>query len=234
VTLRTVTLRTVTMRTLTLRTLTLRRARPRAVAPRTPAVRATAGLVAALAITACTPGQVGAAAIVGEERIGVDELQRITEAVAASPVAQGAEPGELQRAVLRELILAEVVEAVGAEHGVTVTQAQVDALLEADPTLQQLPADFRTTIARSGALATAVVTELVPGSADDPGLQDQRQQAFGQALAEQSAELGVEVNPRYGRWEPRALQIDPLPSGGLAEPVGEPAEGELPPDPGQG
>jgi parvulin-like peptidyl-prolyl isomerase len=93
-----------------------------------------AGL-AVLVLSGCGSGQVrpGAAALVGEQRITVDTLQRVVERGLADPQAEeavGADRSGFQRQVLARLVNREVLREAAAREGVTVDDGDVDAQLE--------------------------------------------------------------------------------------------------------
>ena len=100
---------------------------------RTPRRLALAAGAALLLLTGCGDnGQArpGAAAVVGETSISVDELGGIVERGLADPQAEselGADRAQFQRQALSRLINAEVLEQVAADNGVTVTDGDVDA-----------------------------------------------------------------------------------------------------------
>jgi parvulin-like peptidyl-prolyl isomerase len=70
-------------------------------------------------------------------------------------------------------------------------------------------------------------------------LQEQRADATGTLLRDVAGDLGITVNPRFGRWDPETGSIEAVedpngvttsaPEGGEEPPAEEPAEGEQPP-----
>ena len=70
-------------------------------------------------------------------------------------------------------------------------------------------------------------------------LQEQRAEATGALLRDVAGDLGITVNPRFGRWDPETGSIEAVedpngvttsaPDGGEEPPAEEPAEGEQPP-----
>ena len=94
---------------------------------------AAAGL-AALLLSGCGGAQTraGAAAVVGEERISVEELEQVVDRGLQDPQAQeqfGAERADYQRQVLDRLVRAQLLERAIDELGVEVTQGDVDEQL---------------------------------------------------------------------------------------------------------
>ena len=99
---------------------------------RTPRRLALTGGLALLLLTGCGDGEVrpGAAAVVGEQRIAVEELQQIADRGLADPAAKqqlGSDVPGFQRTVLTRLIERELLEVAAAAEGVTVTDGDVAA-----------------------------------------------------------------------------------------------------------
>ncbi|MFP5220369.1 MAG: peptidylprolyl isomerase, partial [Actinomycetes bacterium] len=91
---------------------------------------AVAGL-AVLLLAGCgdAAAQPGAAAVVGDQTIDIDELRGFVDRGLADPQAQEQFPdrAEYQRQVLNRMVRAELLEVAAAENDVTVTQGDVDA-----------------------------------------------------------------------------------------------------------
>lgn len=198
-----------------------------------------AGLVltTGLGLSACSPKQVGAAALVGDQRIPVSELQaasrELTEAKggtsSTAPEGAGGDsgPGADQRTVLNRLIVSDLMERVAEEEGVRVSDGDVDALdgqferlLGADRLRQELigvgvPPGARREFLRFQALRLAIGRKLAPGSGQQA--QSRQVQAADQRLTRAASEVPVEVNPRYGRWVPEQVQVEGAVSGGLSK-----------------
>ncbi|MEV4057560.1 SurA N-terminal domain-containing protein [Amycolatopsis sp. NPDC049688] len=111
--------------------------------------RALVGVVAgALLLAGCGsgPSQVGAAAVIGDHTISIDQVQDlITKAVREQPYAQKL-AGEhkldvVGRAVVSQLVLHELVTRAAEKQGITPNYAQIDAQLAKDPLNGQVPAD---------------------------------------------------------------------------------------------
>lgn len=182
-------------------------------------VSAAALLVAAPLLTGCsTEANPGAAAVVGDERISVSEVQAqvadIREAQRALPNGDDvvSATGSLSRETVNFLIYLEVVERAAADHGVEVSRSAVqqlradaelasggaDALRESalmppqgmPMTDPQIDAVFRSQLLIEG-LSEAV------GAGPDP----ESQQRVVQALTDAAESAGVQVNPRYGEWD---------------------------------
>lgn len=191
-------------------------------------------IVASLTLTGCDAEQVGAAAVVGGSRITVEQVQAGVEDL--RKVNREVPADEAHRRVLGELIRARVVEEAAARRGVSVEPGEVrrliDSLVQNLGGQQQFEAALAATEndqlvgpasaqawARRQVLAREIARSLVPGKDTDPAVQQRRATEFQRFASEVAADLHIEVNPRYGRWDPDT-GIAPLPSGGLAKPAG--------------
>lgn len=174
--------------------------------------------VAVIGLVACDTDQVGAAAVVDDERITVGELQ---DEVLAFHELAGTEPTgdqtELQRQYLSSAISHMIVEEVGQDVGVSVSQAEIDqfiadefSALNPEGDINQLIVDNRLT--EEGFRRAIHDSIMFNKIADEVGGNDQARQRY-QAVAE---EMAIEVNPRYGSWEGLQLQAD---SGSISEPA---------------
>jgi parvulin-like peptidyl-prolyl isomerase len=93
-----------------------------------------AGAALCLTVSACSPAHPGAAAVVGNTRISVSELQAAVARTEADPAALSvASPNgdvtALQRSVLTHLISYALVDATAKQKNVTATPGDVDTLL---------------------------------------------------------------------------------------------------------
>jgi hypothetical protein len=205
-------------------TRTTRRVRPR---------RAALALTAAvLALTGCSPERLGAAAVINDETVTTDELQ--TAARAYLEVVPGADPADVQLAILQRAIVSEVIDEAARQVGVGVREGRVaaerDDLLPSvggrDGLIRTLAQSQQPTILAPGdvdrwikdrllfnAIAAEISgRELAP---DDPATQQALNEA-NRLLSRTSRSMDIEVSPRYGRWDPES-GITPLVSGGLAK-----------------
>ncbi|WP_176728613.1 SurA N-terminal domain-containing protein [Planobispora rosea] len=186
-------------------------------------VRVTLAVVAAgVALTACSPSQAGAAAIVGDQRISVSELSADAKEYEAAmdkagiSAAQLQLPGSVPQALLESKVFISQLNQLGARNGITVTPAEIEALLA--QALQQQQGMTLDQLAVSATVAPSELRELVRASVIQQKLmakfgagQDQAsQQAANQKLA-QEAQKAVPVtrSPRYGEPNPQG--------GGLVE-----------------
>jgi len=182
-------------------------------------VAALLGVVAAVSLAACDTDQIGAAAVVGDDRITVAELQEEVRELAESLPDSTGPTGDqsiAQRAILERLIRSDLLAAVAADEGVEVSEADVDAFIE-DQVVPQAPdGDLGPLLAQNN-LTEASLEEYVRDqlAADQLIQRLGGQEALIAALTDKADEIGVTVNPRYGTWNGIALEQS---SGSISEP----------------
>lgn len=177
-------------------------------------------VLAAVALSGCAAGAAhpGAAAVVGDQRIAVATLQSDVTAyrTALAGSAGASEPASVPAQTLQWLVLAQVVQQTVADHGLTVTEGQV----------QQAEASDAAQAGGAQALQSAFVSQLAlaPSSMEmfyrmrageiallaQAGVDPSSSQAGAklQAILTSSADrLGVQVNPRYGVWNAGKLAL---------------------------
>jgi hypothetical protein len=175
-------------------------------------------VVLAITVVVSGCGSTGTAARVGDETIMIGDLQSQVVEFSDSldePLATGGDLSSFQRELLtreiNHLLLAELAE----REGVEVSEAEVDGLLdelaaqaEAQGGLDALRAQFGYTDEglRRAALDELRLRQLEPVVGDIPT-----------ALTGLSAEIGVEVNPRYGSWDGSSLEPG---TGSISVPAG--------------
>jgi hypothetical protein len=174
----------------------------------------------ALLLTGCS--QVGAAATVGDTKITQATVQGSIDSILAERAKVDVtqmqlETGEaLNRSQLRFHLLSQLLRALGEELKIEVTKAEIDtrraSILEQVGGKESLPSalvsagiapeDLDTYIEAisfsekiSQALVAAGVTE------DQVGTEIQK------LVVAKSKEIGVTVNPRYGKWNPDTADI---------------------------
>jgi hypothetical protein len=188
---------------------------------------AVAALLAAVALTACSPDQLGAAAIVDGKAINTDSLQ--SSARAYLTIVPNADKSQLQQRILERMILSRVIAKAARENHVSVSTGTVAA---------QRKTFYKTTKNLRGlvvALASQQSPIIIPPGYIDQWVRDQLlvhkivvklagsdDPASAAATARGSSTLSVtaktmkiEVNPRYGTWNPNR-GIEAQVSGGLA------------------
>ncbi|MET9378406.1 SurA N-terminal domain-containing protein [Streptomyces sp. NPDC003035] len=179
-------------------------------------------LAAAPLLTACGgEAHPGAAAVVGGERIEVSSLQAqvrdVRTAQQASPQAaqliQGT--GDLSREKLNVMIFDKVVDKVAADHGITATRGEIqkaraefteqsggETQLAAMLLQQQgVAPDQIDVVVRRTVLMNKIAAKL--GVANTP----EGQQKLTEVFAEASRALDIDVNPRFGAWDDKKIQL---------------------------
>jgi hypothetical protein len=156
---------------------------------RTRAVRtAAAGLVTALAVGACAPGESGAAAVVGDRRITTAQLSAAVAGIKRGNPQLGSNGG-LDRSVLFFMIISPYVLRAAEVKGVGVSDAQAAKLLQrdADPDPGAVLV-LRTYLALQALQGAKGTTEL-------------------QQVQQDVAAAKPRLNPRYGRFDTKELTV---------------------------
>jgi len=175
---------------------------------------------AALLVTGCGSVQAGVAAEVGSERIAVSYVdEQAEEFLALAAEQSGGRPftddeiARLRSLILQELIVHELLRDVAERHDISASEAEVAKAAQAmrsNPSVAP-PPGMVDIIAYSDTLENKIGQKL-------GGERLQRE------LTAAADRLGVEVNPRFGRWTPRGLE----PGGSLVSPLPQPEIGGLP------
>jgi hypothetical protein len=183
-------------------------------------VGAAIAIVAVLALSACSGQTAGSAAIVGDTRI-TDET--ISAEVENLLTAQGkslddASPSMMATALGRA-VTTELVDQVATKEGVTVNAGEIDAVLDAYGEqagglaefekyllTQDVAPDQITSIIRLNIQVEKLGLKLAPNESPD-----MQSLAVFQIVGKYSEEVGVEISPRYGSWDPANLTIGPPP-----------------------
>jgi hypothetical protein len=193
-------------------------------------VVAAAALLAVTSLTSCRADQVGTAAIVDGEPISVHELQDQTESYLEAVPSGNA--GDAQHAILLQMIVATLVEKAADSAGVTVSEGEVAA--QRDQALDSVrePAAAAKVSERaylSRQLAESQTAAVVPPDQLDQFIRTQLlasklgesdPNAANEAITAAAGKAKIEINPRYGRWDPDQ-GLAPLVSGGLSKTVEE-------------
>ncbi|MBB5962734.1 SurA N-terminal domain-containing protein [Planomonospora venezuelensis] len=174
-------------------------------------------MAAGAALTACSPLQAGAAAIVGDQRISTSELSADVREYEKVMTEAGVSAGQLQlqgsipQALLGSKIFISQLDQLGARDGVAVTPAEIEALIA--QVLQQQQGATKEQLAINNAVPPSELNALVRASIVQQKLmakygagQDQAsQQAAAQKLAQEAqAAFPITRNPRYGEPNPQA------------------------------
>jgi SurA N-terminal domain len=194
------------------------------VSPSRRAVAAVLCMLATVPLAACNTEQIGAAAVVGEERISVAELQEQVRDLGES-LPDGAATGDqsvVQHEILQRMIRSELIAAVARDEGVEVSEAEVDAFIEEQIRPQAPDGDLGPLLAQNNltedSLRTSVRDQLV---ATELIARLGGERELIERLTEKADELGVEVSPRYGRWDGIVLEQS---SGSISTPESAPTE----------
>ncbi|MBC9227695.1 hypothetical protein GL325_15305 [Aeromicrobium sp. 636] len=182
--------------------------------------------LAALLLAGCGPVHPGAAAVVGDTRIPMSDVDDVASVycVASKQQAQQGGAGSVDSAALRrqslaDLLVGEIADQIAQERDLTI---EVPALTAEDKAqLEQMFGDQVDEAVklvernqRTSAIALELGREAAPAGTDE----EQLVQAGQQLLAQQIAEFDVSVDPRFGLDE-TIQQVSE--SGSLSVPGGE-------------
>jgi hypothetical protein len=191
-------------------------------------VVAVVALLASVSLAACSPEQPRAAAIVDGDVISTDTLQ--TSARAYLAIVPNADRTQVQQRILERMILSRVIAKVAHDNQITVSTGNVAkqrdqlfqttknrrglvAALAQQQTAVIVPPGYIDQWVRDQLIFRQVVTKLA--GSDDPSSAAASSRATG-ALAATGKKMKIEINPRYGTWNPNR-GIEALLSGGLAK-----------------
>ena len=194
--------------------------------------RTAAALSLALAVTAglagCSEERLGSAAVIDGTSISTDELQQATQGYLK--VVPGADAGEAQRRILERMILSRVIDEAARKQGVhasagAVAKQRDDVLastggrkgLVEQLANQQQPVVLAPSYIDRWFKDRVLYTRLARSYADggDPTSGENLTRTSAALLAA-GRSMDIEVNPRYGTWNPRR-GVSPLVSGGLSQ-----------------
>jgi SurA N-terminal domain len=187
-----------------------------------------AALLATVSLAACSPDQLGSAAIVDGTTISADSLQSHARAYLA--IVPNADRATVQQHILEEMIFSSIIKKAADANDVHVSQGAV---------AKQLAVFYKQTKNRRGLVAALAAEQspvIVPPGYVDSWLHDQllyhklvvklagggdattaeASTRGSNALSAAAKSMKVVVNPRYGTWDPKTGSIDALVSGGLA------------------
>jgi len=205
------------------------------------AVLGAVGLGACAVLAACSPVQVGSAAIVGDQRITVSSLdtQVSNLKTAAKPYASTMQltTADYPAAVLSWLIRFEVMDQVAASNGITVTKAQSQAALSS---LAPLAAQNGLSSASQLLIENGVPPQLFPqvgrwdaqetayglkvNGGKEPTSQDEADKvtnAVNKAQCTAAKSLNIQVSPQFGRLDYTRFSVVPA-ADTLSRPAGTP------------
>jgi hypothetical protein len=194
-------------------------------------------LAAGTALAACGPLKPGAAAVIGHDRITVATLDSAVsrwkkelpahpdaQQIVASSGQQGQrvpfDPSSPRRSALYQLIEMRAWQQMAHEKGITVTQGQVDAFiaskggrggLDSYVLAEGLPTSYDDAFARS-LLVQQLMLQRYGVNPDQPATQ-QTQAQVQKLLADYAGakkRLGITVNPRFGTFDDKTMQLGPV------------------------
>ena len=189
---------------------------------------AVVALLATVSLAACAPDQLGSAAVIDGTTISADSLQSSARAYLA--IVPNGDRAQVQQHILEEMIYSKIIAKAAKKNDVHVSIGAVQ---------KQLEVFFKQTKDRRGvvsALGGQQPPVIVPPGYVDQWLRDQllyhklvvklagggdattvEASARGsKALSSAAESMKIEVNPRYGTWNPKTGSINALVSGGLA------------------
>jgi SurA N-terminal domain len=200
--------------------------------PRIPIKLAAAALVAGVAVAACGPVKMGAAAIVGSQRISTTSLaQEVSdlnnEYQANKNQIQLQYPvSEMPQQVLAWLVRFQVRDQLAQRERITVTQTQVQQALAAitaqisqsgsSATLPEvavangLPPDLLSTLGRYQAIQTTLLNRLDGGKLPTGTAAQQALEAkFNGSQCRAAKSLDIQINPQFGTLDYSSFAIVP-------------------------
>jgi hypothetical protein len=205
-----------------------------------------AGFGACAVLAACSPVKVGAAAIVGDQRITVSALDTQVSNLQAAAKPYGSEiqltAAEMPNAVLSWLIRFAIQDEANSSAGITVTQKQVQqgiasinaqaaqaasqeglnspqaALVNAGISPQMLPA-----LGRYEAQVTEYAKQVNGGKLPSSQAEDDKvNAALTKAQCSAAKSLNIQVNPQFGRLDYTQYAVVATPDR-LSRPAGTPS-----------
>ena len=176
--------------------------------------------VAALLLTGCS--QVGAAATLGDVKITQATVQGSVDSILAErarvdTTQMQLETGEaLNRGQLRFHLYSALLRAIGEEINIEVTKAEIDTrranILEQVGGAESLPAELVNAGIAPGDLDQYIelisFSEKISQALTASGVtEDQIGIELQKLVAAKANELGVTINPRYGKWDAEVADI---------------------------
>ncbi|MFD5114689.1 SurA N-terminal domain-containing protein [Streptomyces sp. NPDC058391] len=180
-------------------------------------------LAAAPLLTACgNDAHPGAAAVVGGERIEVSALQaevrEVRDAQDASPEAAQLikNTGQLSQAKLNSMIFDRILDRAAADAGVKISRKEIQGTRQQAAAQSGGEKQFAAMLLQQGALSEGQIdaairrevlltklAQAIGANTTTP----QGQQTVLAELTKTSEKLGIDVNPRYGSWDVKQVQL---------------------------
>ncbi|MET7366082.1 SurA N-terminal domain-containing protein [Streptomyces sp. NPDC005566] len=182
-----------------------------------------ATLVAAPLLTACgSEAHPGAAAVVGGDRVDMSTVQeQAAEVRTAQEGSKGSaqlvqKSGQLTRAKLHGIVFGMVLDRAAKDAGVTVSRKEIQQIRQAAAAQSGGDTGLQTMMLEQRWVAPDQIEDdlrkevQLPKLAQALGADLQTpagQQAVGEALTKASKALHVDVNPRFGTWDDKKVQL---------------------------
>ena len=190
---------------------------------------AISAIASALLLSGCS--QVGAAATIGETKITQEVVQRSIDSILAERAKIDISQMELQTGAdlnlsqLRFQVLTVLIREVGKDFKVEASKAEIDT--RRDGILEQVGGEAGLPKALVGAgiapanldlyLEAVIVSGKISDAIVASGVtEDLLGGEITRLVAAKAAQLKVEVNPRYGKWDPISADVVPVDSAGDA------------------
>lgn len=186
---------------------------------------AVAAITATVLLAGCS--QVGAAATVGDIKITQATVQSSIDSILAERTKVDTSQMQIETgsainiAQLRFHLLGALIRELGDELGLTVTKAEIDSrrasIVEQVGGAEALP----TALVGAGIapddldryIEVITYSDKISKSLIDAGVtEDQLGNEIQKLVVAKAKELGVEVNPRYGKWDPVSADVIPADS----------------------
>jgi hypothetical protein len=195
-------------------------------------VKVSAAVVGAgLVVAGCAPIKMGAAAIVGDQRITIatldTQITNLRQAASRYPGVVQLNQQQMTQESLTWLVRFQINEQLAQQHGITVTTAQSQQALAqifasaksqaasagvANVTLEEvlaangIPPDLSNEVGRYQAIYLQFLTQAnggtLPTSSSSPAIT-----AFSHAQCQAAKSLNIQVNPQFGRMDFTQLQV---------------------------
>lgn len=186
---------------------------------------AVAAITATVLLAGCS--QVGAAATIGDIKITQATVQSSIDSILAERTKVDTSQMQIETgsalniAQLRFHLLGALIRELGDELGLTVTKAEIDSrrasIVEQVGGAEALP----TALVGAGIapddldryIEVITYSDKISKSLIDAGVtEDQLGNEIQKLVVAKAKELGVEVNPRYGKWDPVSADVIPADS----------------------
>lgn len=180
-------------------------------------------LVAAPLLSACgSQAHPGAAAVVGGDRIEVSTVQgQAADVRSAQQVSDQSEQlvkksGQLTRAKLHGLIFARILDRAAQDAGVSVSRKEIQNVRQAAAAQSGGDEGLRTVMLQQRWVAPDQIEDDLRKEVQLPKLAQalgadlqtpEGQKTVGEALTKASRALHIDVNPRFGTWDDKQVQL---------------------------